>query len=299
MVGAAIIRVLRAKGCDNILTRTRAELELRDSAAVDRFFAEHRPAVVVLAAARVGGIAANMSAPAAFLVDNLRIGVNVLTAAAAHGATDVLYFGSSCVYPRDAPQPLREDCLLSGPLEPTNEGYALAKIAGIKLAEYLGRSTSLRVVAAMPTNLYGPGDHYDPEKSHVIPGLLQRFHKEKARGSTEVECWGSGRPLREFMHVDDLAAAAAHLLVRHPGFGLVNIGTGEEVTIAALAQLVADAVGFTGRIRWDSTRPDGTPRKLLDLTRLSSTGFVPRVRLREGLAATYAEAVAAGRFDDL
>ena len=303
LVGGAIVRALRAQGFANILTRTRAELDLTDQAAIEVFFAEARPRHVVLAAAKVGGIHANNTYPAEFIRDNLAIQTNVIHSAWQAGVARLLFLGSSCIYPKAAPQPMAEDALLTGPLEPTNRPYALAKIAGIEMCASYNRQYGTRFLAAMPTNLYGPGDNYHPENSHVIPALIRRFAAAKAENASEVVVWGTGTPRREFLFSEDMASAAVHLLTRddaaytralHPngdpyGFPLVNIGYGEDVTIADLARAVATAVGFTGGIRFDPSFPDGTARKLLDTSRMLALGWVPQVGLADGLARAVAD----------
>jgi nucleoside-diphosphate-sugar epimerase len=296
LVGAAVLRRLQAQG-RSVLTATRAELDLRDAAAVQRFFADNPMQALVLAAARVGGIAANDAEPADFLADNLLIQTQVLLAAHAAGVERLVFLGSSCIYPREAAQPMREEALLSGPLEPTNEAYALAKIAGIKLCESLNRQLGRDYRSLMPTNLYGPGDRYDAQRGHVIPALMRRLHEAKLADADELVVWGSGRPLREFLHVDDLAAACQLALElpaerwqaqTAPRRSHLNVGSGEEIAIADLAVLLAQVVGFRGRLRFDTSRPDGAPRKLLDSSRLRALGWAPRIKLAEGLHQTYA-----------
>ncbi len=290
MAGSAVARALRAKAPAAILlTRTRAELDLRDAAATAAYLARERPDAVVLCAAKVGGIHANRTFPADFLYDNLAIAQSVIHGAWQAGVTRLLFLGSSCIYPRDAAQPLREDALLTGPLEATNEAYALAKIAGLKLCQAYRAQAGVCYHSAMPTNLYGPGDNYHPEHSHVIPGLIHRFHDAKVRGLHEVTLWGSGQPLREFLHVDDLAEALVRLLEIENPPDWVNIGYGEDLSTRALADLVAETVGYRGRIVNDPTMPDGTPRKLMDSSRMRALGWQPRIGLREGLAAAYAD----------
>ncbi|WP_157995311.1 GDP-L-fucose synthase [Peristeroidobacter soli] len=287
LAGSAIVRRLQAAGCANLILRTSAELDLRDQAAVERFFAETRPEIVVLAAAKVGGILANDSYPVDFLRDNLQIQTNVIDGSYRHGARKLLFLGSSCIYPKFAPQPMPESCLLTGPLEPTNEWYAVAKIAGIKLCQAYRRQYGFDAVALMPTNLYGPGDNFDLQTSHVLPALLRKFHEAKARGDREVVVWGTGTPRREFLHVDDLADACWYLLNNYQGYEPVNVGTGQDISIGELAALIGEIVGFQGELRFDTSKPDGTPRKLLDVTRLSSLGWQARIELRAGIAATY------------
>ncbi|MBI5444624.1 MAG: GDP-L-fucose synthase [Deltaproteobacteria bacterium] len=286
LVGSGILRRLEAAGFTNLLTRTRAELDLTDQPAVLRFFDQERPAYVFLAAAKVGGILANSTYPAEFLRENLLIQTNVIDAAWRCGVKKLLFLGSSCIYPRHAPQPLKEECLLTGPLEPTNEWYALAKIAGIKLCQAYRRQHGFNAICLMPTNLYGPGDNFDLESSHVLPALIRRFHEAKEAGISPVVLWGSGTPRREFLHVDDLADAALFLMERYDGEEIVNVGTGEDLTVRALAELVADVVGFRGATAWDATRPDGTPRKLLDVSKMATLGWRAKIGLREGIEET-------------
>ncbi|HET9049954.1 MAG TPA: GDP-L-fucose synthase [Chiayiivirga sp.] len=288
MVGSAIVRRLRADGFTNLVLRTHAELDLTDQAAVDAFFASERPEYVFLAAAKVGGIHANSTYPADFIRDNLAIQTNVIHSAWKHGARKLLFLGSSCIYPRDCPQPIKEEYLLTGPLEPTNEWYAIAKIAGIKLCQAYRKQYGFNAICAMPTNLYGPGDNYHPENSHVVPALIRRFHEAKLRGDKNVVIWGTGTPLREFLHVDDLAEACLLLMQRYGGEQIVNVGSGEEVSIAQLAQLIAKAVGYQGRLVFDASKPDGTPRKLLDLSRLAAFGRTPKTSLADGVGEAYA-----------
>ncbi|MGW6705511.1 GDP-L-fucose synthase family protein [Streptomyces sp. NPDC054956] len=287
LVGSAIVRRLTAEGYE-VLTRGRAGLDLRDAAATEAYLREVRPDAVVLAAAKVGGIMANSARPVQFLEENLRIQLSVVAGSYAAGAGRLLFLGSSCIYPRLAPQPIREDSLLTGPLEPTNEAYALAKIAGIVQVQSYRKQYGASYISAMPTNLYGPGDTFDPESSHVLPALLRRFHEAVAEGRDEVTLWGSGTPRREFLHVDDLAAACVLLLRAYDGAEPVNIGCGEDLTIGALAETVAEVTGFRGRLAWDTSKPDGAPRKLLDVSRMLALGWKPTVPLREGIAATYA-----------
>ena len=292
LVGSAIVRRLQAEGAGALLLRTSAELDLREQAAVEAFFAAERPEYVFLAAARVGGILANDSRPAEFLRDNLAIQTNVIHSAWRHGVRKLCFLGSSCIYPKLAPQPLREDYLLTGPLEPTNEWYAIAKIAGIKMAQAYRRQYGFDAISLMPTNLYGPGDNYDPLSSHVLPALLRRFHEATRRGDEVVTIWGTGAPLREFLHVDDLADAAVLLMRDYSSEDIINVGSGDEVSIAQLARLVADATGFRGRLEFDPSKPDGTPRKRLDTSRLAALGWTARVRLGPGIAETYRAFVA-------
>jgi GDP-L-fucose synthase len=287
LVGGAVLAHLRREGFTDLLTRTSAELDLRDREAVEAFFAAERPASVVMAAAKVGGILANATYPADFLSDNLRMQVNVLDAAAQHGTERLLFLGSSCIYPRLAPQPIREGSLLTGPLEATNDAYAIAKIAGVLQVQALRRQHGVRFISAMPTNLYGPGDNFHPTHSHVLPGLIRRFHEAVAEGSDRVTVWGTGTPRREFLHVDDLARACLFLLENYDEAEPVNVGVGEDLSIRELAELVADVVGFRGELEFDTTKPDGTPRKLLDVSRLTALGWQPEIGLRDGLVQTY------------
>jgi GDP-L-fucose synthase len=286
MVGAALVRRLATDGHD-VLTAGRDRVDLVRQAEVEAFVAAEKPDVVVIAAARVGGIAANAAFPVDFLHDNLMIEANIMRAAADNGVTRLLFLGSSCIYPRLAPQPMAEDALLTGPLEETNQWYAIAKIAGIKLAQAYRQQRGLDYISAMPTNLYGPGDNYDLESSHVIPALLRKAIEARDSGAATMTVWGSGTPLREFMHVDDLADALVFLLEGYSQADHINVGTGREVTIAEVAQLIADTVGFTGKLVFDTSRPDGTPRKLMDSSRLLALGWAPRIALRNGLADAY------------
>ncbi|MDG9704010.1 GDP-L-fucose synthase [Streptomyces sp. DH37] len=286
LVGSAVARRLSARGYE-VLTRTRAELDLRDGAATAAYLRDARPDGVVLAAAKVGGIMANSTYPVQFLEDNLRIQLGVVAGAHAAGVRRLLFLGSSCIYPRHAEQPITESALLTGPLEPTNQAYAVAKIAGIVQVQSYRRQFGASFVSAMPTNLYGPGDNFDPETSHVLPALIRRFHEARERGLPEVTLWGTGTPRREFLHVDDLAAACEVLLRRYDGDEPVNVGCGEDLTIRELALLVASVVGYEGRIAFDPSRPDGTPRKLLDTGRMRALGWSPSIGLAEGVAATY------------
>jgi GDP-L-fucose synthase len=287
LVGSAVWRHLSALGFSDLLGLSSTELDLRDRAAVDAFFSAERPSVVVLAAARVGGIVANATYPAEFLSDNLRIQVNVLDAARRCGAARLLFLGSSCIYPKHAPQPIPEAALLTGPLEPTNDAYAIAKIAGVLHVQALRREYGAPFISAMPTNLYGPGDNFDLETSHVLPALIRRMHLARESGAESVTLWGTGSPRREFLHVDDLARACVHLLETYDQPEPINVGTGEDITIRDLATLVADVVGYDGAIAWDTTKPDGTPRKLLDVSRITALGWKPEIALRDGIAATY------------
>lgn len=287
MVGSAIVRQLEAGGYTNIISRTSSELDLRNQAAVADFFAEQKPEYVFLAAAKVGGILANNIYRADFLYENLMIEANIIHNAYQHGVTKLLFLGSSCIYPKMAPQPLKEDSLLSGFLEQTNEPYAIAKIAGIKLCESYRRQYDANFISAMPTNLYGPNDNYDLQGSHVLPALIRKFHEAKVNAQPFVEVWGTGSPLREFMHADDLAEACVFLMNNYDGEQFVNVGTGEDLTIRNLAEMVKDVVGFEGELRWNTDKPDGTPRKLMDVSRLHSMGYKHKIDLQEGLEKTY------------
>jgi GDP-L-fucose synthase len=289
MVGSAIVRHLQSKGISNIITRTRAELDLTDQQAVDAFFENEKPQQVYLAAAKVGGIHANNTYRAQFLYENLIMEANVIHAAWKHGVDKLLFLGSSCIYPKLAPQPLEEDALLTGPLEPTNEPYAIAKIAGIKLCETYRHQYGANFISAMPTNLYGPGDHYDLETSHVLPALLRKIHTAKVNGHPSVPLWGTGSPKREFLHVDDLAEACLHLMDTYNGEEWVNVGTGEDLSIKSLAELICDIVGYTGALDWDTSKPDGTPRKLMNVDRINALGWKASIGLREGIERVYAE----------
>jgi GDP-L-fucose synthase len=286
------MRRLERGGYGNLVTRTHAELDLTNQAAVDAFFAREKPHHVFLAAARVGGINANAAYPAQFIHDNLAIEVNVIGASHRHGAKKLLFLGSSCIYPKHAPQPMKEEYLLTGTLEPTNEPYAIAKIAGLKMCAAYNRQYGTDFLCVMPTNLYGPGDNFDLETSHVLPALIRKIHAAKENGEAEVVVWGSGEPLREFLHSDDLADACVHLMEHHRATDVgefVNIGAGQEISIRELAMLIADIAGYRGRITYDKSKPDGTPRKSLDVSRLRALGWTSRVGLREGIAAVYAD----------
>jgi len=286
MAGSAIVRRLASEDV-NILTASRAELDLRDQAAVFDWFARKKPQAVFLAAAKVGGIVANNTLRAEFLYDNLAIASNVIHAAHLNGTEKLMFLGSSCIYPKLAPQPLREDYMLTGPLEITNEPYAVAKIAGIKMAEAYRSQYGSDFISVMPTNLYGPGDNYHPEYSHVVAALIRRFHEAKLSGASTVMVWGTGTPRREFLYVDDMADACVHLMKVHSSSDMINIGTGEDISIAEFAQAVARTVGYTGTISYDTARPDGTPRKLLDVSRLHALGWRARISLEDGLALAY------------
>lgn len=289
MVGSALTRQLQALGYSNLVLRSHAELDLTCQASVTDFLRAQRPDYIFLAAARVGGIQANNTYRGEFIYQNLMMEANLIHAAKEAGVQNLLFLGSSCIYPRDCPQPIREEYLLSGPLEPTNEPYAIAKIAGIKLCESYVRQYGLGYLSVMPTNLYGPNDNYDLENSHVLPALIRKAHEAKRRGDAELVVWGSGRPMREFLYVDDLAEACVFLMEQGVGEGLYNIGSGVDVTIAALAQTVMEVVGFQGQIRFDASKPDGTPRKLLNVDRMKQLGWQARVPLREGIALAYAD----------
>ncbi len=298
MVGAALVRRFTGQPGVALCLRSRRELDLTSQAAVEAFYAAERPDVAIIAAAKVGGIHANNTYPADFLFDNLAIAANTIHGAWRAGVRRLLFLGSSCIYPKHAPQPMTEDCLLTSALEPTNEAYAIAKIAGLKLCQYYRRQHGVSFHSAMPTNLYGPGDNYHPRNSHVLPALLRRFHEAREQGLPEVVAWGTGSPRREFLHVDDLADACAFLLGQAEPPDWINVGTGTDVTIRELTELVAEVTGYRGRIVWDATKPDGTPRKLMDVSRLSALGWRARVDLRTGVERTYAsfrEELAAGR----
>lgn len=286
MVGSALLRQLQSNGYRNLLFRTRQELDLRDGGEVKQFFEEMKPEYVLIAAAKVGGILANSSFPAEFLYDNLAIQNNLIHQAYRSGVKKLLFLGSSCIYPRDCPQPIREESLLTGPLEPTNEWYAVAKIAGIKLCQAYRRQYGCDFIAAMPTNLYGPNDNFDLATAHVLPALVRRFHEAKNTGEAP-RVWGSGSPRREFLHVDDCAAACLLLMERYSGEDIVNVGAGKDISIAELATLVAEIVGYVGAIRWDSTKPDGTPRKIMNASQITKLGWSPQLSLRQGLHSTY------------
>jgi GDP-L-fucose synthase len=298
LVGSALMRRLERGGYRNIVSRPHSELDLANQAAVEAFFAREKPRHVFLAAGRVGGITANANYPARFIYDNLAIEVNVIDASHRHGVDKLLFLGSSCIYPKLAPQPMKEEYLLTGTLEPTNEPYAIAKIAGLKMCAAYNREHGTEYLCVMPTNLYGPGDNFDPETSHVLPALIRKVHEAKERDSQEIVLWGSGEPLREFLHSDDLADACIHLMERHRAADLgefVNIGAGREISIRELAMLIAEIAGYRGRLVYDSSKPDGTPRKLLDSSRLAALGWNARIALREGITAVFAEYAAAHR----
>ncbi len=287
LVGSAIMRRLSAEGYENIITRTRQELDLARQEAVDQFFASERPEYVFLAAAKVGGILANSTQPAAFVRDNLLIQTHVFDAAQRYGAAKLLFLGSSCIYPKHAPQPIKEEHLLTSPLEPSNQWYAIAKIAGIKLGQALRRQYGFNAISLMPTNLYGPHDNFDLETSHVLPALMRRCHEARAGGAPRLTVWGTGKPRREFLHVDDLADACLFLMRTYDEEEIVNVGCGEDISIGELAELVCDVVGYQGEIAYDASKPDGTPRKLLDISRLEAMGWRPKISLRKGIAQTY------------
>jgi GDP-L-fucose synthase len=287
LVGSAVLRELERLGYGNLLLETRNNLDLRDQGAVSRFFARQLPEFVFVCAAKVGGIQANATHPAEFLYDNLAIEINLIHAAWRHRAQKLLFLGSSCIYPKLAPQPIKEEYLLTGPLEPTNEAYAIAKIAGMKMAAAYQAEYGFSAISLMPTNLYGPGDNFDLETSHVLPALIRRFHEAKISSAPSVTLWGSGVPRREFLHVDDLASAACWAMETYDAAEHLNVGTGEDLTIAELAQKIAQVVGYTGQIRFDPARPDGTPRKLLDVSRIHSLGWRARIPLEEGIRSTY------------
>ena len=293
MVGGAILRRLQARAAAGedltLVTRTHAEVDLTDQVAVRDFMQAEKPDIVILAAAKVGGIMANNTYPADFIYENLMIECNVIHQAFAAGVTRLLQLGSSCIYPREAPQPITEDALLTGPLEPTNEPYAIAKIAGIKLCESYNRQYGVDYRSVMPTNLYGPGDNFHPENSHVLPAMIRRFHEAKERQESEVSCWGTGAPMREFLHVDDLADACLHLMDVHDEAGWINLGTGQDVTIKSLAHMVAQVVGYEGNVTWDKSKPDGAPRKLLNVSKMTALGWVSQIPLETGIRDVYEE----------
>ncbi len=291
MVGSALVRRLNAEGYHNVVTRSRAELDLKDQAAVNRFFEQEKIDVVLLAAARVGGILANASQPGEFIYENLVIETNVIHAAYRAQVERLVFFGSSCIYPKQCPQPIREEYLLTSPLEPTNDAYAIAKIAGLKLCEAYNREYNTQYVSLMPTNLYGPNDNYDLNSSHVLPALLRKAHEAKVNGAATLTVWGSGTPRREFLHVDDLAAATLFVLEHNVTEGLFNVGVGEDLSIRELAECICKVAGFEGELVFDASKPDGTPRKLLDVSRLAQMGWHATIGLEEGIASTYREFV--------
>jgi len=288
MVGSALVRRLQAMPGATLLLRSRRELDLASQAAVDAFYAAEKPDIALIAAAKVGGIHANNTFPAGFLFENLAIATHTIHSAFRHGTKRLLFLGSSCIYPKHAPQPMPEDCLLTGTLEPTNEAYAIAKITGLKLCQYFRKQYGVLFHSAMPTNLYGPGDNYHPQNSHVLPALIRRFDEAREQGRPEVVAWGTGAPMREFLHVDDLADACAFLLQLENPPDWINVGTGTDVTIRELTETVAAVTGFAGNINWDTTKPDGTPRKLMDVSRLAGLGWCAKIGLREGIERTYA-----------
>lgn len=292
MVGSALVRRYKNEPETTLLLRSRQELDLLSQASVDNFFATEKPDVAIIAAAKVGGIHANNTYPADFIYENLAVASHTIHAAWKHGVSKLLFLGSSCIYPKHAPQPMPEDCLLTSELEPTNEAYAIAKIAGLKLCQYYRKQYGVRFYSAMPTNLYGPGDNYHPQNSHVLPALIRRFHEARLAGKTEVVAWGTGTPRREFLHVDDLADACAFLLKQDNPPDWVNVGTGTDVTIKELTETVAAVTGFTGTITWNSSKPDGTPRKLMNVSRLATLGWQASTPLRAGLEKTYASFLA-------
>lgn len=287
MVGSAIVRELIRQGYTNLILRTHSQLDLCNQAAVNSFMEQERPQYIFLAAAHVGGIGANQAAPADFMYQNMMLEMNVIHAAWRCGCSKLLFLGSSCIYPRLAPQPMREDCLLTSSLEPTNEAYALAKISGLKYCQYLNRQYGTTYISVMPTNLYGPNDNYHPQHSHVLPALIRRFHEAKLSGADKVICWGDGTPLREFLYVDDLAQLCVHLMNTYNGNETVNAGTGKEITIKELAELVAKTVGYKGKIEWDTSRPNGTPRKLLDVSKAKGLGWQYKTELTDGIRMAY------------
>src|SRR5213596_2168365 len=287
LVGSALVRGLEHGGFHNLPKRDRSQLDLADERAVQNFFAQEKPAIVIFAAAKVGGIKANNDYPVEFLLDNLRIQNNVIYAAHKAGVRKLLFLGSSCIYPKFAPQPIPETALLSGPLEPTNEAYAIAKIAGVKLCQAFSREYGAKFVSAMPTNLYGANDNFALETSHALPALIRKAHEAKVRKDQKLTVWGTGKPRREFLHVDDLASACLLLLEKYDSPEIINIGCGEDITIRELAELICDVVGFDGELVWDKTKPDGMPRKLLDVTRIRALGWQPTISLRKGIAQTY------------
>ncbi|PYK93031.1 MAG: GDP-fucose synthetase [Verrucomicrobia bacterium] len=287
LVGGALIRRLETEGFTNLPKRDRSQLDLADEAAVQIFFAQEKPAVVIFAAAKVGGIKANTDFPVEFLLNNLRIQNNVIRATYNAKVRKLLFLGSSCIYPKQAPQPIPESALLTGPLEPTNEAYAIAKIAGIKLCQAYAREYGANFISAMPTNVYGPNDNFDLETSHVLAALLRKAHEAKMRKTRELVVWGSGKPRREFLHVDDVAGACLFLLEKYDSPEIINVGCGVDISVRELAELICDVVGFHGELTWDATKPDGTPRKLLDVTKLTNLGWCPTIPLRDGIARTY------------
>lgn len=287
LVGSAIVRGLQAKGYTNIIGRTHSELDLTDSVAVEEFFKAEKPEYVFLAAAKVGGILANSTYPADFIYENLQIQNNVIGMAKKHNVKKLMFLGSSCIYPKMCPQPIKEEYLLSGYLEETNEAYALAKISGLKMCQYFNKQYGTNFISVMPTNLYGPHDNFHPENSHVMPALIRRFHEAKVNNIPEVVVWGSGAPLREFLYSEDMADACIYLMKNYEGNDFFNIGTGKEISIRGLAELIKEIVGYEGKIVWDTTKPDGTPRKLLDVSRLEKAGWTYKTELRDGIVKAY------------
>lgn len=287
LVGAALVRKLESEGCKKLILRTRSELDLTNQAATERFFEDEKPEYVFLAAAKVGGICANNTYKADFIMDNLLIQCNVIRAAWKTGVKKLLFLGSSCIYPKICPQPIKEEYLLTGLLEPTNDAYALAKISGLKMCRFFNEQYGTRFISCMPTNLYGPNDRFDLNNSHVLPALMKKFHEAKLEGKSEAFVWGSGNPLREFLHVDDMAAACVFLMKNYEGNEFFNVGTGKEVTIRELAEIIKQVVGFEGELRFDSSKPDGTPRKLLDVSRLKALRWEHGIELRDGIQSTY------------
>jgi GDP-L-fucose synthase len=287
LVGSAIWRELKRQGYTNLIGKTREELDLCDPKAVDDFFRKEKPEFVFFAAAKVGGILANSTYPVDFILSNLKIEINIIESAHRHGVKKLLFLGSSCIYPKFSPQPIKEEYLLTGILEPTNEWYAIAKIAGIKICQAFRRQYGANFISAMPTNLYGPNDNYHPQDSHVLPAMIRRFHEAKVRGDTSVTCWGTGSPRREFLYVDDMANACVFLMKNYDDEQIINVGCGKDITIKELAELVAEIIGFRGEIKWDTSKPDGTPRKLLDCSRLFSMGWKPKYDLKTGISLAY------------
>jgi GDP-L-fucose synthase len=287
MVGSAITRALEARGFSNLIKRTRPELDLAVARSVAEFFQKEKPEIVIFAAAKVGGIKANNDFPVEFLIDNLRIQTNIISAAYDNGTRKLLFLGSSCIYPKHAPQPIPESALLTGPLEPTNDAYAIAKIAGVKLCQAYAREYGANFISAMPTNLYGPNDNFDLETSHVLAALLRKAHDAKTKRTRELVVWGTGTPRREFLHVDDCTAACLFMIEKYDSPEIINVGCGEDISIRELAELICDVVGFKGELTWDKTKPDGTPRKLLDVSKLRGLGWSPTIPLREGITKTY------------
>ncbi len=295
LVGSAIVRKLQANGYDNLILRTSSELDLRNQAAVGAFFAEEKPDYVFLAAAKVGGIYANDAYPADFIRDNLQIQTNTIDAAYRNNVTKLLLLGSSCIYPKEAPQPMRESCLLTGPLEPTNEWYAIAKIAGIKMCQAYRKQYGFNAISIMPTNLYGPNDNFDLNNSHVLPALIRKFHEARVNGDAKVVVWGTGTPKREFLHADDLADAALFLMNNYNEGEIVNVGTGRDIPISELAEMIREIVGFTGELLFDNSRPDGTPRKLMDVSKLTGLGWQSGIELEQGIRSVYQEYCKSGQ----